>query len=154
MLLYLLEHRERLVTKEELLERLWADTAVTAGNDSRYVPWFQFCKGLAEYRQGHFAGAVDWMQKTLSHAGNDLNRDVEAYMVLAMAHYQLKQTDEARATFAKGLEIVNANLPKLESGDIGGGWIDWIIAHALMREAKELIEGPSATATEKKSEPH
>ncbi len=29
VLLYLLEHRARLVTKDELLERLWADTAVT-----------------------------------------------------------------------------------------------------------------------------
>ncbi len=29
VLVYLLEHRERLVTKEELMERVWKDTAVT-----------------------------------------------------------------------------------------------------------------------------
>ena len=66
-------------------------------------------------------------------------------MVLAMAHYQLKQTEEARAAFARGAEIEQTKLPKLESGDIGGDWQGWIIAHALMDEAKALIEGSPAT---------
>ena len=32
-------------------------------------------------------------------------------------------------------------MPKLDGGDTGPGWNDWIIAHVLMREAKGLIEG-------------
>jgi len=41
-------------------------------------------------------------------------------------------------------------LPKLESGDLGDGWLDWIIAHALMREAQAMIEGnPEAKARTK-----
>ncbi len=131
----------------------WADTAVRAGKDSSDLPWFQLCKGLAEYRQGNFAGAVDWTQKVLSHASHDHERDVQAYMVLAMAQHGSKQAQEARAVLAKGVELAENKLPKLDSGDLGN-WIDWIIAHALMREAKSLIEGQPANATEKKSEPH
>jgi hypothetical protein len=58
-----------------------------------------------------------------------------------MAQHCSKQADEANAALAKGVEIAESNLPKLDSGDLGDGWIDWIIAHALMREAKALIEG-------------
>jgi hypothetical protein len=45
----------------------------------------------------------------------------------------------------RGAEI-EQKLPKLESGDIGEGWVDWIIAHALMSEAKALIGGQHPTA--------
>ena len=71
---------------------------------------------------------------------------VETYAVVAMAQCRSKQAAEARATLAKGVEIADSKMPKLESGDIGGDWVDWIIAHALMREAKALIDG-SASAT-------
>ncbi len=62
-------------------------------------------------------------------------------MTLAVAHHQLKQIAEARAALAKGVEIDQTKLPKLDSGDLGEAWAEWIIAHALMREAKALIEG-------------
>ena len=38
---------------------------------------------------------------------------------------QLKQADQARAALAKGAEIERTKLPKLESGDIGQGWLDY-----------------------------
>ena len=72
-------------------------------------------------------------------------------MVLAMAQNRLKQTDEARDTLAKAVEIIDTKLAKLESGDLGVGWTDWIIAHALMTEAKALIEGTAATPAEEKA---
>jgi eukaryotic-like serine/threonine-protein kinase len=129
----------------------WAHTAVTKGKDSDDLPWFQFCTGLAEYRQQHFAAAVDWVQKALTHAGAIPNRDVEAYMVLAMAKHRSNQADEAGATLARGVAIAERQLPKLDSGDLEDGWLDWIIAHALMREAKGLIDGMPVTAPETKS---
>ncbi len=66
-------------------------------------------------------------------------RHVQAYMVLGMAQFQLKRLSDARDSLSKGSEIARDNLPTLESGDIGEGWIDWLIAQALMREAKALI---------------
>ena len=115
-----------------------ADTAVVQGQHSPDLPWYQFCKGLAEYRQGRFASAADWMGTVLTNAGSILERDTEAYMVLAMSQRQLRQFEQARASLAKGSQS-EQKLPKLESGALGEHWMDWIIAHALMREAKAMI---------------
>jgi hypothetical protein len=126
-------------------------TAAAAGNDL-YLSYHQFSKGLTEYRQGRFASASDWMRKSIDDPfyGHGHSRYVQAYMVLAMAQQQLKRPEEARAAFAKGIEIAETQLPKLDGGDHGAGWYwrDWIIAHALMNEAKALIEGQPSTTKE------
>jgi tetratricopeptide (TPR) repeat protein len=126
----------------------WVEAALTFGTNTGALPWNQVVKGMAEYRLGHFTGAVDSMQKALSHAGDDFNRDVEAYMVLAMAQHRSNQAEEAGVALAKGVEIAERKLPKIEGGDIGDGWIDWIIAHALMREATALVQPPPARPKE------
>jgi len=61
---------------------------------------------------------------------------------MAMARQHLNQPAGARAALEKAVEILEAKLPKLESGDLGELWGDWIIAHVLLREAKMLIEEP------------
>jgi WD40 repeat protein/tRNA A-37 threonylcarbamoyl transferase component Bud32 len=125
-----------------------ADTAVTRGQNQSALPYFQCTKSLAEYRQGHYENAVDWARKSLDNPSYpaDASRFVEAYMVLAMAQYQLTQTNEACTTLAKGMAKAD-ELTKLESGIIGDGWRDWIIAHALMKEANTLIKGEAAAPT-------
>jgi tetratricopeptide (TPR) repeat protein len=115
----------------------------------------EFCKGLNEYRENHFADAAQWMRKVLSRSGDptaprpirlatgdSLGRDVAAYAVLAMACYRSKQADEAQANLVKGSELME-KLPRLGSSDLGENPVDWVIADALMREAKGLIEGQS-----------
>ena len=57
-----------------------------------------------------------------------------------MAHHQLKRSDEARGALAKGAEIVDAKLLKLENAALDENWVDWLIAHILLREAQGLIE--------------
>jgi hypothetical protein len=43
-----------------------ADLPVTFGiGDKGAMPYFQICKALSEYRQGHYAQALEWGQKTL-----------------------------------------------------------------------------------------
>jgi hypothetical protein len=81
------------------------------------------------------------MHKALASPKTDPRRDVLAQMVLAMAHYELKQMDLARAALAKGVEIEQTKLPRLESGDLSDEWSNWIIATALKREAEMLING-------------
>jgi tetratricopeptide (TPR) repeat protein len=122
-----------------------AERAVTLGPTNRAPNEFQllesqFTKGLAEYRQGRFASAVDWMRKGPLNFSNPF-RQVKAHMVLAMAEFQLTQGDEARETLAAGLEIAETKLAKPEGGEVNYDWRDWILAHALMDEAKALIEG-------------
>jgi uncharacterized protein HemY len=99
----------------------------------------EFSKGLVAYREGHFLQATEWEQKVLSRAGADPQRDVEAYMVLAMAWQQLNRGVEAQAALANGLRVADRDLPKAENGDLGDGWCDWIVAHVLMREAADVV---------------
>jgi len=112
-----------------------AETAMAANPASGY---FEFVKGFAEYRQGHWAAALDMLQQVVPKPG-DRYRTGEAFMVLAMAQYQLHQVDDARATLAKGVELVETKLPNLEKGTLDEMWNDWIIIHLLMREAQTLI---------------
>jgi serine/threonine protein kinase len=116
-----------------------AETAVRLGLRGAYFPYIHVCKGLAEYRQDHFASAVEWVQKAA--LGRSSFAGVHGQAVLAMAHWQLGQTNEALVAFRQGIQIERAKSRKLESGDLGEAWGDWIIAHTLMDEAKALIEG-------------
>jgi len=115
-----------------------ANTALVV--DSTHKGWgdVYFVKGLAEYRQGHFASAVEWLQKVLPEK-RPWTRNVQTHMVLAMAHHQLHQPDDARATLATGLKTADRTLEKLNEG-LDDDWNDWIIAHLLMNQAQALIE--------------
>jgi eukaryotic-like serine/threonine-protein kinase len=121
-----------------------ADLAITAG-ENKPRPYFQFAKGLSEYRLGRFESAAEWMQKVESFKG-DIYRSVLAQMVLAMAQQQLRKTDQARATFAAGLELAETRFPKAGQGSLDDQWNDWVLAHALIREANALIHPDSAAA--------
>jgi len=118
-------------------------TSLSATNDPSLFGPLLSTKGLAEYRQGLFPDAVQWSEKVLSRQGetNVAWVRVETYAALAMAKWQLGQSDSARAALAKANEIAVAELPAAEASELGDAWLDWIISHALLREARELIEG-------------
>jgi tetratricopeptide (TPR) repeat protein len=122
-----------------------ADTAVARGQQSEYLPWFQLTKALAEYRQGHFARAIEWANKVLACAGRLADRDATAWLVVAMAQGQLNERKAAPFALNKAKEIVNAKLPKLDSGDLGQLWPDRLIIDTLAREAESLMESESPT---------
>jgi len=124
---------------DRTIESRLANLAVTLGRGYPGEPWFQLCKGLAEYRQEHFATAIEWVRKVLRRGPDNPNRAVEAYMVLAMASQQLNQTSAANEALAKGLEVSRKHPPDFSTGL--HGWIDWIIAQALTSEAQGLITG-------------
>ena len=117
-----------------------ADAAVKTATNHSDMPWFQLDKGLAEYRQGQFSSAKDWMQQALSESGVDFQRDAQALLVLAMAQQELKQTDKARGTLAKAFEILDNRMERLDPEGILYDWVGWVIVHALVREAEALIE--------------
>ena len=124
-----------------------AEVAVAAGPGQRDFPFFQFTKGLAEFRQGRFASAIEWLKPVA--AGGDPNRTVQASMVLAMAQHRLKQTEDANETLVRGIELAERKLPG-PNGPIPEERVpDWIYAHLLMQEAKALIEPDSAKAATK-----
>ena len=109
-----------------------ADVAIAAGPQAEYWPYYEFVKGLAEYRQGHFAAAGEWSQKVIA-AGGDATRLVQAYAVLAMAQFQQHQAERAHATLGLAREVAGR---KYE----GPNWQDGITGEALLREAEALIQ--------------
>ena len=66
-----------------------------------------------------------------------------------VAAEKIGKTNEALMTLAKGVEFANARLPKAGKGSLDDQWNDWIIAHALMREARMLIQSDSPSADHK-----
>ena len=119
------------------LERLgkMADTAVAAGSGDTLWPYYEFVKGLAEYRQGHFSGVVEWMRKVVAVEGVP-TRTAQAYATMAMAQYHLGKTNDARAMLAEGIKIAET---KLTPGRID--WNDTLIARSLLHEANAMITG-------------
>jgi tetratricopeptide (TPR) repeat protein len=125
-----------------------ADLSVTLGKGRINEPWCQFTKGLAEYRRGRYGSTVDWMQmaqaqKIVTGQGRRRHLSAQSYIVLAMAKHQLNQTDEAKTALATAAAIIQNEMPQVEGGDLTDGWRDWLVAHALMREAKALIQLPT-----------
>jgi hypothetical protein len=136
-------HQEDVVTGSR-----FADMGVRLYKGDLRLLAYQNAKALAEYRQELFASAAEWASKALSQpqyaTENEIRancRRVQANMVLAMSSYQLHQPDESREVLTRGLEIADTKLPKIESGDFGPYWPDWVFADMLMHEAKALIEG-------------
>jgi serine/threonine protein kinase len=115
-----------------------ADVAVAAGPTHTLWPYFQFVKGLVEFRYGHFDTAAKWLQE-VPLKDTDATRTVQACMILAMAQYQSKKADEARVTMTTGLKIAAERMPDFK----GGNWNDRISANFLMEEAKRVLgQGP------------
>jgi tetratricopeptide (TPR) repeat protein len=113
--------------------------AASATNHER-IGWFEFAKALAEYRQDHFTGAIEWSQKALARGGV-LEREVLAEIVLAMAHRRLMQADEARRALGNALSKIDKRLPNPDSSDLGPDWSVRLTVRIVTREAKNLIQG-------------
>ncbi|HEX4119679.1 MAG TPA: protein kinase [Verrucomicrobiae bacterium] len=130
-----------------------ADVSVRANYADWNLPWRQFTKGLAEYRLGHYAGAIEWTDKALATSARqdqpgwnherERNRNAAAYLVQAMAYQQLRSTVKARDALLSATTIIKNQFPNAESGDIGREWQDWLVARILSGEAQAMIEGTS-----------
>jgi serine/threonine protein kinase len=101
---------------------------------------FSFTQGLAEYRQGRFASAADYLARSLTTTSN-VYAHIEAYAVLAMAQHQSNDAAAARATLTRGIGLQETEGPRLADGDLTSDWRAWIRGQALMQEAKALITG-------------
>jgi serine/threonine protein kinase len=113
-----------------------ADTALAAGSADPSWPYYEFVKGFAEYRQGHFAPAADWLQKILPLEDAPA-RTAQAHAILAMARFQTGQTNDARATLTDGIKLAESKLRNPGRLD----WNDCLIAQTLLHEAADLITG-------------
>jgi hypothetical protein len=120
-----------------------ADIAVTQGTgDSGAMPFFQVCKALSEYRQGHFAEAAEWSHKSVESSRTDAHG--LAYAVLAMADWRLGKQAEARAMLAKGDTLAPSIMPVSIAEDPADAWQAWLSARIQLDEATALVKSPMA----------
>jgi tetratricopeptide (TPR) repeat protein len=116
-----------------------ADAAVNLGTgDEGALPFFQVCKALSEYRQGHFAAAAEWAQKTLANPRAESHG--QAYGVLAMAKWQLGEPDAGRVMLTRGNALVPQVLPASDAEDPAEAWLGWIFSRITLDEAAALFE--------------
>jgi len=130
-------------TNADLIYRL-ADFTVTQGaRDQNAMPFFEVCKALSEYRQGHYDAALEWAQRPLKIEGNYSHG--HAYAVLAMANWRLGRIDEARADLARGNDLAPPSMPAAIAEDSGFAWQAWLFARIQLDEAAALIQSGSLT---------
>jgi serine/threonine protein kinase len=101
--------------------------------------YFEFAAGLAEFRTGDNAAAIAHVTQSLERYSEDRNRNVQCCMILAMASRQ-GDPGAAAAAFARGRDASMRSLPP--EGQLFGyiGWNDWVIAHALLKEATAILQ--------------
>jgi eukaryotic-like serine/threonine-protein kinase len=107
-----------------LTDRAVAAKESTPGWIYRY---YLFAKGLAEYRQGHLAGAISLMNGEASTVMGPCPR-----LILAMAQHAQGQAKLARQTLAAAVGAFDWSAPRADRRDL------WIF-HILRREAEALI---------------
>ncbi len=117
-----------------------ADVAIKGGSDTPAAPYFQFCKGLAEYRLGHHEEAVKWAQ--LASAGSFPDVKACAKAVMAMSQFELGRLEDARGALAECRQLIVEQLPK-PGQELGHEWRESIILQTLRSEAERMIERES-----------
>jgi serine/threonine-protein kinase len=105
------------------------DYAVAAGrsNPGWNYPYFQFAKGLAEYRQGRLDSAISVMEGEASRVLQPAPR-----LVVAMAQHRRGHPEESRRALAAAILSYDWSASRADNHD---AWIP----HVLRREAEALI---------------
>jgi tetratricopeptide (TPR) repeat protein len=103
--------------------------------------WFLLVKGLADYRAGRYEAALGALDRGVARAG-DAHCKASSELVRSMVCARLGRADEARGSFQQATRIMAEKLPKEGSGDLGGGWHDWLHCQILRREAEAALALP------------
>ena len=129
-----------------------AETAVNRGKYDGPYTFYLCAKALSDYRLGHFEEAIAGTSLILKDPFP--YTQAEGLAVLAMAQFRMAQTEAAGASLTRLKQIVNERLPGPGSRDLGPDWVDCVIAHTLLSEAKNLIEGQTSTILDWHAKPH
>jgi hypothetical protein len=121
-----------------------ADEALASDPGPSLLPWFQMCKGLADYRSGRFTAAADRLAK-LSIPDNPT---AMLTIRLLRAMSRLRAGDPAAADALRAtLEDIDRQLPKPGAEDLGEGPENFLICQILRREAEQLVSTAGRTPT-------
>jgi len=124
--------------------RLLEKSAEAARGQPSIVAWYEMAAGMAEYRSGRFTESLDHFQAASSNGFVPV--DTVCRFFEAMAHHHLERPLDAQSSYEAGLELMEAHVPKLDSGDLGGLWNDGLACHIARREAESVLKDATAPA--------
>ncbi|HEY7154949.1 MAG TPA: protein kinase [Gemmataceae bacterium] len=114
-----------------------AERAVRDGAKHPFRPWFEFAKGLADYRQGQFARAEQRLRSLLASVGPEMwPLYVQGHLVLAMTQQRLDQSSKAHDSLNRAVQLQDQPALALDADN----WVDWLICQILRREAEETLK--------------
>ena len=115
-----------------------------ASRDPSLQRWLRLAKGMVEYRAGRYAECVKWCTESrVAYPESYRTSIAAAECFLAMAQHRLGRAGEGRAALDRARHIMENEVPKAGTDDIGVGNLeDWLIAHVAYREALALFAGP------------
>ncbi len=118
-----------------------ADRNVKGNEKYHAYNWLVLDKGLAEYRAGQYAAAVERLTKLSPHS-DGVHLDASVFAVLAMAQHRLGQAEAARAALSSAQAIIAKKTPDpAKSRPLGHDWPEWLHCRVLSRQAEVLIVG-------------
>jgi hypothetical protein len=124
-----------------------AKVAVQGGDNSSDRKWFQFARGLAEYREAHYADSLEWFKKSRqSNGGPTAYADLDAlnHLFEAMAWHQLGREDNARHLLDTTSAQVDGRFGRRQS-DTTWSRPEWLLCRVARDEATRLLAaGPKA----------
>jgi Flp pilus assembly protein TadD len=124
-----------------------ADRAVRLGAGDPAGHFFQLVRGMAAYRRGNDAEALDWLHKC--REARSAESATTALAFEAMALQRLHRPDEARAALRQAdamYQDLEARLANSPDGPLGPSWVDVLIFQIARREAATVVPLPTPDA--------
>src|SRR5262249_44740678 len=113
---------------------------VSGTEHDRLYYWFVLSKGLADYRAGRDAEAIQWL-KRFPLIEDGVHFDATRFAVVAMAQHRLGRPEGARLSLTSAERIL-AKMPDPAKGQpLPVNWHDWLHAWVLCREAQTRLKG-------------
>jgi serine/threonine protein kinase len=120
---------------------------------SNHYAWSVHLMGVAYYRAGENAKAIEWLKKGLQVEPPSIlpggQLQVLGWLELALAQHQAGQTAEARRLFEKAEQWLKEKTPKPSETTTrlapdGWPWRDWLLVQLAHHEAEQVLKEPHA----------
>ncbi len=113
-----------------------ANGGAAVGPAHQFFDYFQFALAFAQYRAGNHADVLATLKNVNERATPTVS--VPDAALVALAQQRLGNAEAARAALSLA-EARATFLTKLDAPDLGPSWNDMLIAHLLLREAREAV---------------